>query len=265
MQKLERDLLQERDAKWRALSVARWDATECAALVLRTAKGRGKLWERVGDHRHGAHWLFVEEALLLAERGQLCLVDAAGEPLALRDVWALLPAAGVELPCYLAYRALRERGHTVRRCRPRFDPPRCCAAGGGADTADVSSGSGGGSGIEPTAAKVGVAKGTGDSGGSSGAAFEAFSSSEPFRMSCPGKPAFCVAVCQYAQQVPPLAALRAVQFPCALGHHAGGAGGWEQGQQVPLKLAVADDDGTVLLFDADVELHESSCVHDDDS
>ena len=87
-------------------------------------------------------------------------------------------------------------------------------------------------------------------------------------MSKPGKPAFCVAVCQYAHQVPPLAVLRAVQFPRLSDQGAGDtgiAGGWEQGQQVPLKLAVADDDGTVLLFDADVELHESSCVHDYDS
>ena len=75
-------------------------------------------------------------------------------------------------------------------------------------------------------------------------------------MSHPGKPAFRVAVCQYADQVPPLAELRAVQFPCQGAGDTGCAGGWEQGQQVPLKLAVADDDGTVLLFDADVELHE---------
>ena len=200
--------------KWRNLSVAVWRPELRAAEVLRSAKGRGADWQRLGFERERRQYLFIEDALLLAERALLAVVDGAGESaeaVPLRRLWDFMAWEGVDLRCYLAYKHLREQGFIVRRCRPDYGVPQLFRAASALDSARGA------------------------------AAFEVFAPRAGFSRAKPGPAAFVLLVCELDDPVPELVQLAAVQRA---------AGADELVAPPPqFKVCAVDSDGTALLFD----------------
>ena len=208
--------------KWRNLSVAVWRPELRAAEILRLAKGRGADLQRLGFEHEQRQYLFIEDAVLLAERAQLALVEdscewtgleaaGAGKTMSLRQLWGLMAQNGVDIRCYLAYRHMREQGYIVRRCHPSFRVPRVFDAA------------------------VPHTEGA--------AAFEVFTPRAGFSRARPGPPTFALVVCGLHDPVPELA-----QLALHAGHHCGKSSGAKQ-RRTALKVCTVDADGTVLVID----------------
>ncbi|MEM4246210.1 MAG: hypothetical protein QW390_02825 [Candidatus Bathyarchaeia archaeon] len=91
-------------------------------VCIRLSSGVRDLRERgFGEARGGRLVLTPQEALYLAEKGRIKVVDRGGGAVGLQELARLLSSAGTESWIrYLVYRDLRERGYIVRGSA-RFD------------------------------------------------------------------------------------------------------------------------------------------------